>query len=188
MSTMIRLLDIFFAALGLVFFSPLMLMIWLLAWFDTRAPLFFQERLGQHQKPFVLVKFRTMRLETVSIATHLADASEVTAVGRFLRQTKLDELPQLWNVIVGEMSLVGPRPGLQNQPELTSARDQLGVFDTRPGITGLAQVRRVDMSAPELLAKTDAEMINSMSVKEYFKYLFLTFGGKGQGDGLRRKL
>jgi O-antigen biosynthesis protein WbqP len=182
---MIRMFDIVFSALGLIFLSPLMLMIWLLVWFDTRAALFCHLRVGRYQQPFVLVKFRTMRPNTVSVATHLVDASAVTVFGRFLRRNKLDELPQLWNVLKGEMSLVGPRPGLPNQPELTRLRDQLGVFEVRPGITGLAQVSGIDMSSPEILAKTDAEMISNMSVNNYFRYIFLTVLGKGQGDRLK---
>ena len=183
---MIRVFDILFSVLGLVVFSPVMLLVWSLCWFDTREPLFRQERLGRHQQLFVLVKFRTMRPDTVSVASHLADTSAITPLGRFLRRTKLDELPQLWNVLKGDMSLVGPRPNLLNQEELINARNVLGVYDVRPGITGLAQIKDIDMSTPELLAKTDAEMISTMSVANYFKYIFLTFAGKGQGDRVRR--
>ena len=126
-----------------------------------------------------------MSEDTVSVASHLVNSPSITSLGRFLRKTKLDELPQLWNVLKGEMSLVGPRPGLPNQPELTAARKKLGVFEVRPGITGLAQVSGIDMSAPELLAKTDARMIAEMSVRNYFKYIFLTVLGKGSGDRVK---
>lgn len=182
---MIRVFDILFSALGLIVLSPMILVVWLLGWFDTCAPLFRQERVGRRQQPFVLVKFRTMRSDTVSVASHLVDASAITPLGRFLRRTKLDELPQLWNVLRGEMSLVGPRPCLLNQDELIAERAARGVFDARPGITGLAQIKDIDMSTPELLAKTDAEMIFTMSVANYFKYIFLTFAGKGQGDRIK---
>ena len=182
---MIRLFDIIFSALGLIFLSPLMLVVWMLVSFDSPKALFRHERVGRHQHLFVLVKFRTMRPDTVSVATHLADASAVTASGRFLRRTKIDELPQLWNVLKGEMSLVGPRPGLPSQTALTDARHALGVFVARPGITGLAQVSGIDMSTPEILAKTDAEMIARMSVKNYFRYIFLTILGNGQGDRVK---
>ena len=183
---MIRVFDILFSALGLIVLSPLMLLVWLLGWIDTRAPLFRQQRVGRNQQPFVLVKFRTMRPDTASVASHLTDASAITPLGHFLRRTKLDELPQLWNVLRGEMSLVGPRPCLFNQDELIAERAMRSVFDARPGITGLAQIQEIDMSTPTLLAKTDAEMISTMSVANYFKYIFLTFAGKGQGDRVRR--
>ena len=110
----------------------------------------------------------------------------VTHLGSFLRKTKLDELPQLWNVLKGEVSLVGPRPNLLNQVELINAREALDVYRVRPGITGLAQIKDIDMSTPTLLANTDAEMISAMSVVNYFKYIFLTVAGKGQGDRARR--
>jgi O-antigen biosynthesis protein WbqP len=165
--------------------APLLAVLWLIGWFDTRAPLFRQERIGQHQQPFVLLKFRTMRPDTVSVATHLADASAVTSFGRFLRRTKLDELPQLWNVLRGEMSLVGPRPCLFNQNELIAERAARGVFEARPGITGLAQIQGIDMSTPELLAKTDAEMISSLGLRDYFRFIFMTVLGKGTGDRVR---
>lgn len=183
---MIRVFDILFSALGLIVFLPLMLLIWLLGWFDTRSPIFRQERQGRHQKLFVLVKFRTMRPDIASVASHLADVSSITPLGHFLRRTKLDELPQLWNVLKGEMSLVGPRPNLFNQEELIHVRNALNIYSVRPGITGLAQIKDIDMSTPELLAKTDAEMISSMSIANYFKYIFLTFAGKGQGDRVSR--
>jgi len=118
-------------------------------------------------------------------ATHLADANAVTAFGRFLRRTKLDELPQLWNVLKGEMSLVGPRPCLFSQEELIAERSRLGVFDARPGITGLAQVNEIDMSMPKLLAETDAKMIAAMSLAAYFRYILMTVFGKGAGDRVR---
>ena len=179
---MIRLLDFLFAAIGLVFGSPILLLLILIGLFDTGSPIFRQQRLGRDQKPFTLIKFRTMRVDTASVATHLANASAITTFGRFLRRTKLDELPQLWNVLKGEMSLVGPRPGLPDQPELTAARAAHGVFTVRPGITGLSQINEIDMSTPELLAQTDAEMIRTTSITNYFKYIFLTVIGKGSGD------
>ena len=153
--------------------------------FDTGSPLFFQQRVGRYQKLFTLVKFRTMKVDTASVASHLASSSSITKFGAFLRRTKLDELPQLWNVLKGEMSLVGPRPGLFNQEELTAERDALGVFKVRPGITGLAQVNDIDMSTPKLLAETDAKMIASLSVKDYFKFIFMTVLGKGSGDRVK---
>jgi O-antigen biosynthesis protein WbqP len=149
---------------------------------DTGLPLFRQTRVGLQGKPFTLIKFRTMKPDTASVPTHLADPANVTPLGRFLRRVKLDELPQLWNVLRGDMSLVGPRPCLFNQAALISARKRLGVFKARPGITGLAQISNIDMSAPELLAETDARMLESLGPPEYLKYLFLTVAGRGRGD------
>lgn len=182
---MLRIFDFTFALLGLIFAFPVLLAIYVLGLFDTGSPLFRQERVGRHQKPFVLVKFRTMKIDTASVASHLASSASITRMGAFLRKTKLDELPQLWNVLKGEMSLVGPRPGLFNQQELTTERAQRGVFDVRPGITGLAQVSDIDMSTPKLLAETDQRMIRELTLAHYFKYIFMTVLGKGAGDRVR---
>jgi lipopolysaccharide/colanic/teichoic acid biosynthesis glycosyltransferase len=180
-----RIMDFTLALVGLVVTFPILLFVAIIGLFDTGSPIFLQERVGRNQYPFTLVKFRTMKLDTVSVASHLANSASITSFGGFLRRTKLDELPQLWNVLKGEMSLVGPRPGLSNQEELTSAREAKNVFNVRPGITGLAQVNDIDMSTPELLAKTDAEMIKNMSVSNYFKYILLTVSGKGSGDRVK---
>jgi O-antigen biosynthesis protein WbqP len=182
---LIRFLDIVLSVIGLAVAAPLMLVLLLLGWWDTRSPLFRQERVGWHQRNFTLVKFRTMRLDTASVATHLAEASAVTPFGRFLRRTKLDELPQLWNVLRGEMSLVGPRPCLPNQDELIAERQRRGVFEVRPGITGLAQVNGIDMSDPERLAEVDERMIRTLTLTDYFRYLLLTVTGNGAGDRVR---
>jgi lipopolysaccharide/colanic/teichoic acid biosynthesis glycosyltransferase len=183
---MIRFLDIFFSACGLLFGLPILLILTLIGLFDTGSPLFFQRRVGRRKRPFTLVKFRTMKPGTASVATHLADSSAITAFGHFLRRTKLDELPQLWNVLRGDMSFVGARPCLPNQHELIAAREALKVFDARPGITGLAQIKNIDMSTPELLAKVDAEMLASINLTRYFSYIFQTLLGKGSGDRVRK--
>lgn len=182
---MIRFFDIFFSLLGLLFGFPVLLIIYVIGLFDTGSPLFRQERVGRYQKPFTLIKFRTMSVDTASVASHLASSASITRLGSFLRKTKLDELPQLWNVLKGEMSLVGPRPGLFNQAELTHERGIRGVFDVRPGITGLAQVSDIDMSTPALLAETDQKMIRSLTLSSYFKYILMTVSGSGRGDRVR---
>lgn len=182
---MIRILDIIFSMVGLVFGLPFLVVIFIVGLFDTGSPLFRQERVGRYKKPFILVKFRTMAPETKSVASHLADSSSITPVGRFLRRTKLDELPQLWNVLKGEMSLVGPRPCLFNQVELIEERESRGVLKARPGITGLAQVNGIDMSTPQLLAETDAAMLRPLDLKHYFRYIFQTATGKGSGDRVK---
>lgn len=184
---MLRIFDFLFALIGLVLFSPFLLILSLIGFLDTGSPIFRQERVGKNRKPFTLIKFRTMRPDTASVASHLADASAITSFGLFLRRTKLDEFPQLWNVLKGEMSLVGPRPCLYNQKELIDARDTRGVYIVRPGITGLAQINDIDMSTPQLLAETDQKMINSLTVVDYFRYIIQTVLGKGKGDRVRTK-
>lgn len=179
---MLRLFDIFFSLLGLILSGPLLLIIYFIGLFDTGSPIFCQERVGRGQKPFTLIKFRTMQVDTASVASHLANVSAITSFGAFLRRTKLDELPQLWNVLTGEMSLVGPRPCLFNQTELINERALRAVFNVRPGITGLAQVNNINMSTPKLLAITDARMLAGLTVFAYLKYIFMTVSGKGSGD------
>lgn len=184
---MIRLFDVILSFVGLVVCAPVLAIVWVLAWFDTGKPLFRQQRVGRYQKPFILVKFRTMRPDTASVATHLANPSAVTPLGAFLRRTKLDELPQLWNVLKGEMSLVGPRPCLPNQTELIEERAARGVFAARPGITGLAQIKGIDMSTPKRLAETDAEMLKDLGIAAYFTYILKTVSGAGRGDRIRKE-
>lgn len=177
-----RFFDFIFSLVGLLFGFPVLLILYIIGLFDTGSPLFKQERVGRNQKPFTLVKFRTMTVGAAQVATHEADAATITRFGAFLRKSKLDELPQLWNVLTGDMSLVGPRPNLLSQEELIAERSKRGVYDVRPGITGLAQVNEIDMSTPKLLAKTDAEMISKLSAVNYFKYILMTVTGKGSGD------
>jgi len=178
----IRFFDVLFSFIGLILGFPVMLLIALIGLFDTGSPIFRQVRVGRNRQPFVLVKFRTMKKDTASVASHLASASAITPFGGFLRRTKLDELPQLWNVLKGEMSLVGPRPCLFNQEELIAEREERGVLNARPGITGLAQVNEIDMSTPLLLAETDQEMLENLTLGAYFKYILMTVAGKGAGD------
>ncbi|MDE1230907.1 sugar transferase [Vibrio aestuarianus] len=182
---MIRLLDFLAAFFGLLFLWPVLLIVTIIGLFDTGSPIFVQERVGRNKKPFKLIKFRTMSVETKSVASHLANNASITKLGAFLRKTKLDELPQLINVVKGEMSLVGPRPNLFNQEELIKERDALGVYDVLPGITGLAQVQNIDMSTPQLLAKTDKQMIDTLTLKDYFKYILMTATGSGSGDAVK---
>lgn len=182
---MLRLCDIVLSAFGLVAGLPLLLVVAAIGLFDTGSPFFLQTRVGRHQRPFTLIKFRTMRVGTAQVATHLAQASAITPFGRFLRRSKLDELPQLVNVLVGSMSLVGPRPCLPTQGELIAERERLGVFAVRPGITGLAQVRGIDMSTPSLLADTDRQMLASLRLGSYVRYIVMTVLGHGSGDRVR---
>jgi O-antigen biosynthesis protein WbqP len=181
-----RIFDILFSFFGLVLLSPILIVLIIIGYFDTGSPLFRQERVGLNQKPFNLLKFRSMHLNTQAVATHLVKVTAITNWGSFLRKSKLDEFPQLFNVLMGDMSFVGPRPNLFNQLELIEERGKIGVYSIRPGITGLAQINKIDMSTPQLLAETDAKMIDHLNVWYYFKYIFLTVFGKGFGDRVRR--
>ncbi|MCG7513143.1 sugar transferase [Vibrio sp. MMH1-50] len=182
---MIRIIDFLAAFFGLLFLCPVFLVVTIIGLFDTGSPIFIQERVGRDKKPFKLIKFRTMSIDTQSVASHLASNASITKLGAFLRKTKIDELPQLINVLKGEMSLVGPRPNLFNQQELISERDLLGVYKVLPGITGLAQIQNIDMSTPVLLAKTDKKMIDTLTLKDYFKYIMMTVSGSGSGDAVK---
>lgn len=181
---LIRTLDFLMAFLGLIVTFPILLIVTIIGYFDTGSPVFIQQRVGKNKRPFNLIKFRTMSVDTKSVASHLASTASITSLGGFLRKTKIDELPQLINVLKGEMSFVGPRPNLFNQEELINERDNRGVYDVLPGITGLAQVNNVDMSTPTLLAETDLKMINSLTIKNYFKYIIQTVTGSGSGDAV----
>ena len=177
-----RFFDIIFSLIGLILFSPLLLFILILGYFDTGSPIFCQERVGKNKKTFNLYKFRTMYKNTKSVSTHLVNYSSITKIGRILRKSKLDELPQLFNVLKGDMSLVGPRPNLFNQKELISEREKLGVYNVLPGISGLSQINKIDMSTPKLLSETDAKMIKELNTINYFNYIIKTILGKGFGD------
>lgn len=182
---MIRAFDFIFSLAGLIILSPILVIIFIIGLFDTGSPLFLQERVGRNLKPFTLVKFRTMRTDTQSVASHLASPAAITKVGKILRKTKLDELPQLWNVLMGDMSIVGPRPNLFSQDELIKERTLLNVYSVLPGITGKAQIKNIDMSNPKLLAQVDAEMIANLGLKSYFSYIVTTALGKGSGDAVK---
>ena len=149
------------------------------------SPFFIQKRVGKNKKSFYLYKFRTMLPGTASVATHLVNSSSITRLGGYMRKLKLDELPQLVNVLKGDMSLVGPRPCLPSQKELIAVRDQNKVFDVKAGITGLAQLKGIDMSTPVLLAKTDAEMIRTLNISTYLSYILKTALGGGRGDRVK---
>ena len=159
-----RSLDLAVSVIGLAVLWPILLLVAAAIKLDSRGPaVFSQVRAGRDGAPFRCHKFRSMYIETPERPTHESVASDITPVGRWLRRSKLDELPQLVNVVAGEMSLVGPRPCLPSQEELVEARRARGVLAMRPGITGLAQVNRIDMSNPEWLATVDAEYAERQS-------------------------
>tara|TARA_A100001011_G_C13917799_1_gene677825 strand:+ start:119 stop:658 length:540 start_codon:yes stop_codon:yes gene_type:complete len=171
---MIRFLDFVFAVMGIIILLPIFILIWIIGLFENGSPIFTQTRIGYLQKNFTLIKFRTMKKDTISVATHLVKDPVITRYGIFLRKTKFDEIPQLWNVLIGDMSFVGPRPCLLNQTKLISERKKRGVFKFRPGITGLAQISGITMRTPTLLAKTDFEMNKKMNLYYYFYYILKT--------------
>ncbi len=172
---MIRLFDFILSLIGLIILSPLLFLLLIFGLFENGSPIFLQKRIGYNQKLFVLIKFRTMKKNVGSIATHLVKNSIITPYGSFLRRTKLDETPQLINVLFGDMSFVGPRPCLLSQKRLIKERKKRGVFKIKPGITGLAQITRVNMKTPTLLAKIDQRMIKKLNLYYYFYYIFKTF-------------
>jgi lipopolysaccharide/colanic/teichoic acid biosynthesis glycosyltransferase len=172
---MLRLSDFLFSFLGLIILLPILIILWIIGFFENGSPIFKQKRVGYNQKLFILFKFRTMLKDTKSVPTHLVNNLKVTKFGFFLRQTKLDELPQLFNVLIGDMSLVGPRPCLVNQKKLISERKKRSVFKAKPGITGLGQISGITMKNPTLLAKTDMKMVRQLNLFYYFYYIVLTF-------------
>jgi lipopolysaccharide/colanic/teichoic acid biosynthesis glycosyltransferase len=147
-------------------------------------PLFIQSRVGKNLKPFKLVKLRTMKMGTKNAGSHQVSQSQITTIGRFLRRTKLDELPQVWNVLLGQMSFVGPRPCLPTQTDVVSCREELGVYQLRPGVTGPAQLAGVDMSTPEKLAAADAKYLQINGITRDIWMMIQTVLGKGRGDAV----
>ncbi len=185
---MIRIFDFLIALIGIIILMPLMFVIFFILYLENKSPFFLQERIGKNLKSFTLIKFRTMSKGTKNCATHLVDSSRITTLGAFLRRTKLDEIPQLWNVLKGEMSFVGPRPCLPIQKELIEFRKELNIHHFQPGITGLAQVRGIDMSKPLLLAKTEYKMIKEFNLINYFWFIFITLIGNGFGDRVKKRI
>lgn len=145
------------------------------------SPLFLQERVGAAGQPFTLFKLRTMSVETPSVGTHEVDQRHLTRVGKLLRKTKVDELPQIFNVLRGDMSFVGPRPCLPTQAQVIEERSARGLSDLRPGITGPAQLLGIDMSRPVALAEADAGCVEA-GIRTEVKWILQTFVGAGAGD------
>jgi O-antigen biosynthesis protein WbqP len=159
--------DIAIAAAGLLVGWPVLLLLGLMVRLDSPGPaLHWSQRVGRDNRLFAMPKFRTMRTDTPDVATHLLEdpARWITPLGRFLRRSSLDELPQLWSVLIGDMSLVGPRPALHSQADLIALRTEAGVERLRPGVTGWAQVNgRDDLPIPEKV-RLDAEYLARRSL------------------------
>ncbi len=180
-----RLFDVAVALVVLLIASPVMVVLAIAIKLTSPGPaIFSQTRVGKNEAPFQCLKFRTMRTGTPNVASHNAARSWITPVGAFLRRSKLDELPQLINILRGEMSMVGPRPCLPHQEELLNERRNRGVFDVLPGITGSAQLAGIDMSTPQRLAIADAEYIANRSFSGDFAIIVKTALGKGTGDAV----
>lgn len=183
-------LDFLISLFALMFLAVPMLILALIIKLDDRGPVFFkQKRIGKDQKHFMMLKFRTMRTDTPKdTATHLLTDPQqyITQVGRFLRKTSLDELPQLINILCGHMSIVGPRPALWNQFDLVEEREKYGVHQVRPGLTGWAQVNGRDELEIPVKAKLDGEYIEKFGLIMDIRCFFATFGildGKGVVEG-----
>lgn len=144
--------------------------------------IFRQARIGRHGAVFTCLKLRTMHIGTEDGPSHEIPPSAITRLGAVLRHYKLDEMPQIWNVLTGDMSFVGPRPSLVTQTEVIEARRRLGVLALRPGITGRAQVLGIDMSEPERLAEEDAKYMVNSGLAEDFRLMLATALGAGRGD------
>jgi len=186
-----RFIDIVLSAAGLLVLSPILLIIAVAIKLDSKGPVLFkQKRVAKGKEHFQILKFRTMYADVPKdVPTHLlADPeSKITKIGRFLRKSSLDELPQIWNILVGEMSIIGPRPALWNQFDLIAERDKYGANDVRPGLTGLAQVMGRDELPIDIKAKYDGEYAQNVTfandVKIFFKTITSVLGAKGVKEG-----
>ncbi len=182
-----RTFDFLVSAIGLIVLVPVMLIIaWVVARSSPGGVLFGQTRVGKSEKPFQCYKFRTMAHGAPIAGSHEVADTWITPTGRRLRSAKLDELPQLFNVLRGDMSLVGPRPCLPNQDEVIAARRARNVFRVRPGITGTAQLASIDMSMPEQLAEADNSYIENQSFTGDLRIILATVLGAGSGDAASR--
>ena len=183
-----RTIDVILASAGIIVLSLPMLIIAIIIKIDSKGPVFFkQKRVGIHKKHFTILKFRTMRTDTPHDApTHeLSDPKKwITKVGGFLRKTSLDELPQLFNIWVGHMSVIGPRPALWNQFDLISERDKYGANDVRPGLTGWAQINGRDELEIDVKARLDGEYVEKMSFGFDIKCFFGTVKSVLKSDGV----
>ena len=182
-----RVIDIAFVVIIALVFWWLMLAIWILIKVTSKGPgIFAQKRVGQNKDEFICFKFRTMHAGTAQTGTHEMPSTAITPVGHILRRFKLDELPQIWNIIRGELSLVGPRPCLPVQQALIEERENAGIFEVKPGVTGLAQISGVDMSNPGKLACWDRRYVDLQSILLDIKIIFATALGRGRGDRVKK--
>lgn len=183
-----RIIDFILSFIGLVILSPIFiaLMIWIKC--DSKGPIFFkQKRVGIHKKYFNILKFRTMRIDTPKdMPTHMLENPDqyITKAGHFLRKTSLDELPQIINILIGDMAIIGPRPALWNQYDLIELRDQYGANDITPGLTGWAQINGRDELEIEVKARLDGEYVKRMSFLFDCKCFFGTIASVAKHEGV----
>ncbi|WP_196810724.1 sugar transferase [Bacillus sp. 123MFChir2] len=188
-------IDFILSIVGLVLLSPVFLLLILCIKLDSKGPVLFkQRRIGKDKQEFYILKFRTMRIDTPKdMPTHLLENPEayITKVGKFLRKTSLDELPQIINIIKGEMSIIGPRPALWNQYDLIEERDKYGANDVSPGLTGWAQINGRDELPIDIKAELDGEYVKRMSfifdVQVFFKTIFSVVRSEGVKEGKNQK-
>lgn len=183
-----RTLDIVLSFLGMLVLSPFFLLLVLAIKLDSKGPaLFKQKRVGLHKKHFYILKFRTMRIDTPKdTPTHLLENPEqwITKVGKFLRKTSLDELPQIWNIFVGDMSIIGPRPALWNQYDLIEERDRYGANDVLPGLTGWAQIHGRDELPIAKKAELDGYYVQHLSFGLDVRCFFGTIKSVAKSEGV----
>lgn len=181
-----RAFDILVSLFAIILLLPVMAVVAIIVRRSSPGPaLFVQHRVGRYERPFRCYKFRTMATGAPVAGSHDVSASWITPVGRRLRSSKIDELPQLFNVLRGDMSLVGPRPCLTSQLAVVEARRRLGVYAIRPGITGLAQLSSIDMSTPVELAEADRRYMTSSTFLSDLHIIVRTVLGGGSGDAVR---
>lgn len=184
-----RTIDLIFSSVALIILLPIFLILAILIKKESKGPVLFkQKRIGIHKSHFYILKFRTMRINTPKDSpTHLLDNPDqyITKIGKFLRKSSLDELPQIWNIFRGEMSIIGPRPALWNQHDLINERDKYGANDVRPGLTGWAQINGRDELPIETKAKFDGEYVSSMSIKMDVRCFILTISKVLLGQGVK---